>query len=72
MAFNGGKLYNEAKKYYTTWFNPPPSSHLGGGYTNRFVEACRASAYWAGHIDMVVHTVSFVGVVVLIAWLVWR
>lgn len=67
MAFNGGKLFREATVYYKTWFNPPAASHKDGEWTNRYVEAMRASPYWGGHIDQIIHPYSVV-VTFLLIW----
>ena len=71
MALNAGKLWREASVYYRVWFNPPAASHKGGEWTNRYVEAMRASPYWGGHIDQVVHPLCFLETVVLLT-LLWR
>ena len=68
MAFNGMKLLREAGKYYGAWFDGSPANHAGGDWTNRYVEAMRASPYWGGHVDQIVHPLCLV--LILLLW--WR
>jgi len=52
MAFNASKYRVEFGKFFAEFIHAPPATHWGGALTNRFVEACRASPYAAGHLMM--------------------
>jgi len=67
---NAHKLIEEAGEYWHVWRYPPLATHLGGSWVNRWVESARASAYWIGHVDAVVHPAFvFLVVVELVRWL---
>lgn len=68
MALNADKLVEEFGEYFWTWRFPPPATHKGGTWVNRFVEASRVSPYAAGHID------AFVWPLFILesGYLIWR
>ena len=66
MALNQEKLESEYKKWLKAWRSGEDTeTHAGGGWTNRWVEAARASAYAAGHIDAILYPLLLVAVIVL-------
>lgn len=71
MAFNGKKLFIEAEKYYTAWFTAK-ANHPGGDWTNRYVEAMKASYYWGGHIDQIIHPYSLLVTIYLVLHLLGK
>jgi len=51
MAWTERRYVEEFGKYLGVWRSPPPARHAGGGWTNRFVEAAKVSAYASGHLN---------------------
>jgi len=65
MALNLKKMIEEIGEYVYTWRYPPPATHKGGSYVNRYVEASRVSPYAAGHIDAFVWPLFVIETVIL-------
>jgi hypothetical protein len=65
MAFNASKYKREWSTFVEAFRNAPPATHKSGALANKFVFACQASPYIAGHLLLVAAVLCVVAVVAI-------